>query len=74
MQTVINYFAGLDKTTVKQFVTVVGVIVFFALVVAIIVLVAFNLMEAATTVAGYMIAVAIITGVVGKDVFLAAAV
>lgn len=69
MQNVINYFAGLDKTTIKQFVTVAGIFVFFALVVAVIALVAFNQNDAAGTVAGYMIAVAIITGVVGKDIF-----
>jgi hypothetical protein len=70
MQMVISFFAGLDKTTVKQFVTVVGVIGFFVLILAVIILVSMSLMEAATNVVGWMIAVAVITGVVGKEYFM----
>jgi hypothetical protein len=71
MKTVISYFAGLDKTTVKQFVTVVGVIGFFALAVSIIPLVAFGQQETAANVLIAMLAVAGVTGVVGREYFMA---
>lgn len=70
MQTVIKFFAGLNKTAVKQFVTVTGVIGFFALTVAIFPLLAFSQMEAVGNVLIAMVAVATVTGVVGKEYFM----
>jgi hypothetical protein len=72
MQNVINYFAGLDKTTVKQFVTVVGIILFFVLTLTTAVLAVVTDWD----VTGWFIAsvvTAVVTGVAGKDIFMATA-
>jgi hypothetical protein len=69
MQTVKNFFAGLDKTTVKQFITVTGIILFFVLVLTTAVL-------AVTTdwdTTGWFVATlvtAVITGIAGKEIFM----
>lgn len=70
MQTVINRFAALDKTVVKQFATVVGVISFFVLSIIAGALAVFA--ETPDAAIGFFIAavvVAVITGIVGKDIF-----
>lgn len=72
MQNVINYFAGLDKTIVKQFVTVVGIILFFALTLTTAVLAVVTDWD----VTGLFVAsivTAVVTGVAGKDIFMATA-
>lgn len=69
MQAVKNFFASLDKKTVQQFVTVVGIILFFVLTMTTAIL-------HVTTdwdVTGWFVAslvTAFITGVAGKDIFM----
>lgn len=69
MQAVKNFFASLDKKTVQQFVTVVGIILFFVLTMTTAIL------HVATDwdVTGWFVAslvTAFITGVAGKDIFM----
>ena len=70
MQTVINRFAALDKTIVKQFVTVVGVIGFFILSIVAGALAVFA--ETPDAAIGFLISAVVvgaITGIVGKEFF-----
>jgi hypothetical protein len=71
MQTLKTFVTGLDKTVVKQFVTVTGVILFFILGIAIIPLVSFGQQEAAINALIAMTVVAGITGFVGREYFMA---
>lgn len=69
MQAVKNFFAGLDKTTVKQFVTVTGIILFFALILTTTVLSVMTDWD----VTGWFVAsvvTAVVTFVAGKDIFM----
>jgi hypothetical protein len=71
MQTVINRFAAFDKTVIKQFVTVVGVISFFVLSIVSGLLAAFA--PSPDVAIGFIVAsviVAAVTGVVGKEYFV----
>lgn len=71
MQTVINRFAAFDKTTIKQFVTVVGVIGFFVLSITSGLLAAFApTPDVAIDLMVASIIVAAVTGVVGKEYFV----
>lgn len=65
MQAVINYFAGLDKKTVRDFVTVVGILTFFALTVLMMVFIAFKNEEAMMNTFYALLTVGLITGTVG---------
>jgi hypothetical protein len=70
MQTVINHFAAFDKTTIKQFVTVAGVISFFALSIVSGALAAFA--PTPDVAIGFLVSATVvgaITGVVGKEYF-----
>lgn len=70
MQTLINRFAAIDKNTAKEFVTVVGVISFFVLVVVSALLGRFS--ETPDLAIDFMVAsgvVAVVTGVVGREYF-----
>lgn len=72
MQAVKSFFAGLDMTTVKQFITVVGIILFFALTLTSAVLAVMTDWD--TT--GWFVATivtAVITGFAGKDIFMESA-
>ena len=69
MQKVKNFFTGLDKTTVKQFVTVVGIILFFVLTLTT------SILAVATDwdTTGWSVATivtAVVTMVAGKDIFM----
>lgn len=69
MQAVKNFFAGLDKKTVQQFITVVGIILFFALTLTTALL---SVMTDWDT-TGWFVAslvTAFITAVAGKDIFM----
>lgn len=69
MQAVKNFFAGLDKKTVQQFITVVGIILFFALTLTTALL---SVMTDWDT-TGWFVAslvTAVITAVAGKDIFM----
>lgn len=71
MQTVINRFAAFDKTTIKQFVTVAGVISFFVLSIVSGLLAAFA--PTPDVAIGFMVSsviVAVVTSVVGKEYFV----
>lgn len=69
MQAVKSFFAGLDMTTVKQFVTVTGIILFFALILTTAVL---SVMTDWDTTGWFVASVvtAVVTGVAGKDIFM----
>lgn len=70
MQTVINHFAAFDKNTVKQFVTVVGVISFFVLsLVSGVLAVSAPTADVAIGFLVSAVVVATVTGVVGKEYF-----
>ena len=69
MQAVKSFFAGLDMTTVKQFVTVTGIILFFALILTTAVL---SVMTDWDTTGWFVASVvtAVVIGVAGKDIFM----